>query len=221
MALYDSSDLARRIKLRLRRPTTDYAFTVSTTDDVLYDVLTEAQDRLTTLLGTHVPSNLWTVPTKLTSSDSGYTYGFGTDTDGVAILAFGHFVLYPNQESIPDNPLVPGVDYLIEGAVLRMPNNAPVTWTDGPYCQYVAPSNVITSSTQPTVPKFARKALLSDATRRAARFLELDEQPYEDDFQSDWAEVLAALRTQANGQNRPITITRNARTSRWRYQRGF
>ena len=207
MALWDSADLVRRAKVRVNRPTTDQMFTVSTTDDVWYDFATEAQDRVNRMLGIYVPDATWTVPTELTSSDSGYTYGFGNDVDSETIFAFGHFKLYENLESIPDWPLVNGVDFTIEGSasdggtVIRIPFNTSRTFTDGgPYAVYVAPSNVVTSSTQPTIPKFARKPMVSDMARLAFDRLGMDSTAAETDFQREWMEVLASVRTQSAGK---------------------
>ena len=208
MSLWDSDDLVRRGKLRLARPSTDSAFTVSTTDDVWFDFATEAQDRVNRMLGIYVPDALWTVPTELSSDDGGKTYHFGTDVDSESIFAFGHFKLFENRESIPDYPLTEGVDYTIEntvgddkGTAVRIPFNVTRTFTDGgPWAQYAAPANVITSATQPTIPKFARKPMVSDMVRLAQERLGLDTANSELQFQTEWMEVLAAIRTQGFGK---------------------
>jgi hypothetical protein len=218
VALWDSSDLVRRAKLRIARPTTDEAFTVTTTDDVWFDFATESQDRINTLLGIFVPDSVWTVPTELSTSDSGRTYTFGTDVDSAAIFAFGHYKLFENQESIPDYPLVEGVDYTIEGTKIRIPNNVTRTFTDGgPYAQFASPSNVITSSTQPTIPKFARKPMISDMVRQGLDRLGLDSTTAEADFQREWLDVLTAIRTQGFGKGGRTTMQRPR--SFWRMRR--
>lgn len=173
---------------------------MSTSDDVLYDFASEEQDEITKLLAVYSPDALWTVPTLLTSSDAGYTYGFGTDTDSAAIFALGRFHVYESREHIPDTPLAPGVDFTVEATVLRMPNYAPRTFSAGPYAQYVAPSNVITSTTQPTIPKIARLVLVARIAARAAKRLGLDASEHEADAESSWMTVLAAVRTQAAGK---------------------
>lgn len=227
MSFLDSADIVARAKLRLARPSTDAAFTVSTTDDAWYSFASDAQRRVNTQLAIYVPDAVWTVPTELSSSDSGYTYTFGTDVDTEAIFALGHFKLYENQESIPDYPLTVGVDYTIEststadkGTVIRIPNNTSRTFTDGgPYAQYVAPSNVITSSTQPTIPKFARGAMIPEICRLARIRLGLDSQEFEVEFQREMMDVIAAIRTQGFGKygqplaNRPRSYFR---VRRWR-----
>lgn len=210
MALWDSSDLVSRAKRRLNRPSTDEAFTESTTDDIWYAFGTESQDRVNELLAIYAPEAVWTVPTEISSDDSGETYHFGNDTDSEAIFAFGHFKLFENEESIPDYPLVPGVDFTIEhtvgadkGTVIRIPYNTTRTFTNGgPMAQYVAPSNVITSSTQPTIPKFARKPMISDMVRLAMERLygAGAGSDAEAQFQIEWMETLAVIRTQAAGK---------------------
>lgn len=200
MSYLDSADMVRRLKVRLNRPATDEAFTVTTTDDVYYDALTEGQDRLTKLLGTYVPDAVWTVPTAITSSDGGETFTFGTDTDGASIFAFGHFTVYDAEEDIPDYPLAVGVDYTVEGTLLRVPNLG--ARTGSLYVQYAAPSNVISSTTQPTVPTFARAALLTEAEARCWKHLKLwdEAQQADKDFLRDWADVVAAIQTRAAGR---------------------
>lgn len=202
MALFDSADCYRRVGLRLNRPTTDEAFTVSTTGDVIYDFLSEAQDRITKLMAVYVPDALWTVPTATVTSDSGKTFTVGTDVDSATIFAMGHYRLYATRSAIPDNPLIPGLDFTVEGTLIRIPNNNSQVFGDGgtPWIQYAAPSNVLSASTQPTVPKLARPAMISDAARRCAE--RLREQSLADaqeaQFQSDWLEILAAIKTQAD-----------------------
>ena len=219
MSLWDSADIVRRGKLRLARPSADEAFTVSTTDDAWYDLATEAQDRVNTLLGIYVPDAVWTVPTELSSADDGKTYTFGTDVDAAAIFAFGHFKLFENRESMPDWPLTPGVDFTIENTKIRIPYNSTRTFSDGgPWAQYAAPSNVVTSSTQPTIPKFARVPMVSDMCKRAAMRLGLPGDEFELEFQREWADTLAAIRTQGAGKGGKTLTQRPARF--WRSFRG-
>lgn len=203
MAFLDSADIVRRIKLRLNRPTTDQAFTVTTTDDVLYDFATEAQDRVVKLLATFAPDAMWTAPTALSTADSGKTFTFGTDVDAASIFAMGHYRVYDSRSAIPDNPLIAGIDFTVEGTLIRIPNNSTRAFSDGgtPWVQWVSPSNVVTSATQPTLPKIARMAMISDGARRAAERLDQDPSKHEASFQSDWVEILAAIKTQANGKS--------------------
>lgn len=212
MAYLDRADLVRRLKLRLARPTSDESFTVTTTGDVYDDFLTEAQDRLNKLLGTYVPDAVWTIPTAITSSDSGETFTFGTDVDGAAVFAFGHFQVFESEEAIPDYPLTPGVDFTVEGTKLRIPNNG--SRTGSLWVQYAAPSNVIGSASEPTVPKVARMALLVDAERRCWEKIGRDDKAVDAEarFQSEWFAVVSLIQTRAN-QRGGLPIAKRPRSS--------
>lgn len=202
LAYLESADLVRRAKIRLARPTTDAAFTSSVADDVWYDCASEAQSRVNLDLATYIPDVTHTVPTALTSEDGGYTYGFGDDTDSEAIFALGQFSVYAARSDIPDYPLEHGIDFTVEGTVIRLPNNTSRTFADGgPWAQYVAPSNVITAETQPTVPKFARIALLAEMCRLAAGRVRDTSINWEQEYQDRWQQVLASARTQAFGKS--------------------
>lgn len=214
MAFLDSADLCRRVLLRLNRPATDQAFTTSVTSDIVYDFLTEAQDRVVKLLATFAPDAMWLAPLALSTSDSGKTFTFGLDVDSASIFAMGHYRVYATRSDIPDNPLIPGIEFTVEGTVMRIPNNSTRVFADGgtPWAQWVSPSNVVASGTQPTLPKIARMAMISDAARRCTERLDQDSSKHEAQFQSDWIEVLSAIKTQASfksssstGRNRTYT----------------
>jgi hypothetical protein len=171
------------------------------------------------MLGVHVPDALWTVPTALATADLGKTYTFGLDADSAAIFAFGHFLVFEQRADIPDSPLVEGIDFTVEGTKLRIPNNVTRTFADGgPWCQYVAPSNVMASGTQPTIPKIARLALVSETARRGAIRLGMDPAPHEAEFQSDFLDVLAVIKTQSNLKGGATLFLRPR--SAWPYRRG-
>src|SRR5690349_18963112 len=103
--MYTSADLLRRCKVKINRPATDEAFTVTVTDDVWYDLLTEAQEHVMGVLAATVPDAMYNSLTALTTADSGATFTFGTDVDGDNIFPYGHFEVYPNANSYPDSPL--------------------------------------------------------------------------------------------------------------------
>ncbi len=174
---------------------------MTTSDDVHYDFLGEAQDRITKLIAIYVPDAMWTVPTAMSTTDN-KTFTFGADVDSANIFALGHFRVYAQRSDIPDSPLIPGEEYTVEGTLIRIPHNATRTFSDGttPWVTYVAPSNVIAAATQPTIPKIARAAMISDAARRGALRLRDSAlaSDQEEQFQSDWMELLAAIRTQAD-----------------------
>lgn len=197
MGLMDYADMKRLLKGRVGRPETDELFSIDATDDVYDDCLTQAQTRINQLLGIHVPDAIWPVAELLTSSDGGLTYGFGDDADGDAIFAFGHFQLFANREQIPDNPLIEGVDFWVSGTVLRMPNNSPRVFSDGPYALFASPSNVVDSTHEPVVPKIARLCMLDEATIRAFKHAGMDTTEAKEDFDDSWIELLGVIQTQS------------------------
>ncbi len=219
MAYLDKADLIRRLKVRLNRPTTDTAFTVSTTDDVLYDALTEAQDLMTKWIATFVPDVMSLAPVALSTADSGATYTFGTDADSANKFPLGFFSIFAARVDIPDNPLECEVDYLLEGTRIRiLPVGTTRTFADsGPYAMFVAASNVISSSTEPTIPVICRLALLSKAAAIAAIPIGMDPMPYDAQHDEECAAVLASVRTQAEGKYRP-PMSRRTRSSWSRYR---
>jgi hypothetical protein len=197
VAYLDSQDIIRRAKLRLNRPTVDTAFTVGGTDDVLYDFASEEQDEITKLCAIFIPDALVTAPTALTTADGGFTYTFGTDVDSAAIFALGHFSIFATRNDIPDNPLIPGIDFTIEGTKIRIPNNQARSFADGgPYAQTVNPSNVMTSSTQPTIPKILRLVLVARVAARGASRLGLDASEHNAASEASWQNVMVAVKTQ-------------------------
>jgi hypothetical protein len=197
-ALYSRADLIVRLKNRLGRPSADLAFTRTTTDDVFDACLTEAQDTIKKKLAMHVPDSVWPDPTLLTSADGGYTYGFGTDTDGAAIFAHGHFRVYESKADMPDYPLLEGIDYAVDRTVIRMiPYDRQRTFSAGPYALFASPGNVIDATHEPVVPTVARLALLSEAEVNCWRSLGMDAQGAEATAERDWNDCLTVIKTQS------------------------
>lgn len=154
MALYDSADLLARCKLHARRPATDQAMP----DASWYQLLTEAQPEVHDDLFTRYPDLAYGPPSLLLTADGGFTYTFGLDAAGDAVRPMGHAELYPSLASIPDSPLLPGEDFLIEGGRIRMLGNQARTFQAGPYVRMVVqPDTAITAAAQPVLlPKSAR-----------------------------------------------------------------
>lgn len=197
MAYLDRADCLVRAKNRLNRPATDTAFTRSATDDIWLDFMTEANDELTKLIATFIPDIMVGSPLALSTADSGKTYTFGTDIDSANVFPLGWFSIFESRESMPDYPLVPGVDYTIEGTKIRIPNNNTRTFADGgPWVQMVPAANVITSSSQPTIPVLCRLAMVERMCEKASARLGMDPSPFEQQFAERWNEVLYAVRTQ-------------------------
>lgn len=221
MALFDKADLVRRVKVRLNRPSPDEMMTVSSTDDVIYDALTEAQFDVVLHLASRVPDAVMTVPTQLTAGSENKTYTFGDDADTESIIALGHYRLYDLRENIPDYPLIEGVDYTVEGSLVRIPGNVGRTFdgSGGPWGQWVNPPGTISSSNEPTVSKVARLPVISGACAKiAANRLKQDPSEYLAQYEAELAEAVTALTTRSfmRGGN-PMS----ARNYRMRYRWGL
>jgi hypothetical protein len=141
-------------------------------NDSWYTFLTLAQGEVYPALFSRFPDLAFSAPILLTTADGGYTYTFGTDADGAAVRPSGHAEIYPDLQSIPDSPLLPGADFLLEGALIRIPNHRTRTFANGPYARMVLrPDTPISASVQPLLqPKNLRmllvwKALESWASR--------------------------------------------------------
>lgn len=196
--------MVSRVVFRLNRPSTDEAFTVSTTNDVIYNALTEEQALAVQRLSPIVPDALEGSPVLLTSADGGKTYTFGTDVDGSNTVALGHYKLYASLSDIPFTPLIPGADYIVEGALVRIPSNQSRTFGDGPYAQFTSPTNVIDASTEPTIFALARPYVVSRACARlAGERLHTDPSPYLFQAEQEFSSLVAALRTRNGGQASP------------------
>lgn len=202
MAYLDRADCLLRIKDRLNRPVADTAFTVSATDDVLLRMMTEAQDEITKLIATYIPDAMISAPTALVTADAGKTYTFGTDADAANYFPLGHFMVFATRADIPDFPLEPGVDFVFEGARIRIPANNTRTFADGgPWAQTVnAAVNQITGASEPSIPVITRLGLVEKTAAKAAVRLGLDPSEFDSAFNERWLEVLAAVRTQAMGK---------------------
>lgn len=168
MTLWASADLLAACKLYARRPATDQAMP----DTSWYTFLTLAQGEVYPDLFSRYPDLAFSAPILMTTADGGLTYTFGTDADGAAVRPSGHAEIYPDLRSIPDSPLLPGSDFLLEGALIRMPNNQARQFASGPYARMVLrPDTPISASVQPLLqPKNLRmllvwKALESWASR--------------------------------------------------------
>ena len=166
--LWGSADLVRRCKQYARRPATDMAVD----DDMWFDWLTEAQAQVFHDLFSRYPQLQTSAAVLMTSSDGGYTYTFGTDVDGEPLYPMGFAQIFPDLRSIPDSPLMAGVDYEVEGYLIRIPGGRPRSFAAGPYARFVTmPDQAISLDANPLLfPKEARmllvwKALQSWASR--------------------------------------------------------
>ena len=162
MATWDSDDLLARVKVYMRRPSSDTAWT----DANLFSLLTEAEARWVPILAAHDPGPMLSAPVLLTSADSGLTYPFPT------ALHYYHTEITP---SVTGQPLVEGplhsltADYALEGTKIRMCRNTERSFADGPYLRGIASPVAITTSAQSVIkPTHHRIVLVYDALERWA-----------------------------------------------------
>lgn len=196
---YDSADLLARCKRKARRPATDESY--GTAD--WYSDLTEAQADAIAWLVTRAPDAQYGAPVLLTSTDGGATYGFGTDGDGEAEFPIGHCEIYASKRHIPDEPLEPMVDFVLEGTKIRIPADSTRAFADGPYARFVLLPRKIDASNQPTLrPKTARMACVYGAVKRWASRPGSGADPtyWEREEQKELAVALGIFRTQYNMQ---------------------
>ncbi|MDP9203535.1 MAG: hypothetical protein M3P26_16630, partial [Gemmatimonadota bacterium] len=76
-----------------------------------------------------------------------------------------HCEIYTSKRQIPDEPLEPPIDFILEGTKIRIPNDRTRAFPDGaPYARFVLLPRTINATTQPTlVPKTARLAIVYGA----------------------------------------------------------
>jgi hypothetical protein len=117
---FDSAWFLRRVKQLARRPSSD----LSMLDADWYDLGTEAQLEAFSDLVSTFPWSQYFAPSQLTSSDQGLTYD-------LPVGATGHIELYNTRAGIPDSPLIPGMDFLIEANLIRIPNGRTRTFANG------------------------------------------------------------------------------------------
>jgi hypothetical protein len=200
MALFDSADLLARCKRLARRPPTDQAMP----DSNWYAFLTEAQAEVYPEIFSRFPGQGYSAPVLMTSADGGLTYTFGDDAAGDPIRPTGHAEIYPALNAIPFAPLTPGVDFLIEGGLLRMPANRARTFASGPYARYVlSPDIPIAADSEPMLqPKHARMLLVYKALEKWASRPGSGARPdyYEGKYNKDLNKLFLELATAYNRQ---------------------
>jgi hypothetical protein len=122
VATWDSTYLLGYYKRLTGRTGTDAIL-----DATKYQQLSEAQNEIVADLAAICPNVLYptvaygSLPT-LTTTDS-QVYTFGSDSNSFAKFPMGKGGIFQSLNDIPDSPLVPGVDYMIEGTQVRALNN--------------------------------------------------------------------------------------------------
>lgn len=153
MAQYDTAELLARCILQAQVPS---SVTFPTAAN-WYTWMTDAQVAIKSDLAVEMPAAMMNAPTLMSSADSGATYTFGTDAGSNPIYPIGRVDIYRSLSDVPDNPMTPGVDYLMEGYRIRAPRNGTMS---APYGRWVTPAYKIDASTEPTLPLHARPLIV-------------------------------------------------------------
>lgn len=158
MPLWDSADLLSLCKLYARRPENDQAMPPAS----WYSFLSHVQPQAFSDLVTRFPDLAYGPPLLLSTTDGGFTYGFGSDVDGDPIRAMGHAQVFASLPAIPDDPLELDEDFIVEGAILRIPSNRSRQFSAGPYARVaLRPDTEISATVAPVLqPKPARMLLV-------------------------------------------------------------
>lgn len=157
MATWDSVYLLSYVKRLTGRTGTD-----SIGDPSWYQRLSEAQNEVIADIAAICPHVLYptapyaSLPTLTTTDDQVYT--FGTDSNGFANFPMGHGGIFASLNDIPTAPLIPGVDYMLEGTQVRALNNGTLPATL--YWYGIAQPADIDATHQPAImPESARELI--------------------------------------------------------------
>lgn len=152
MALgWASADLLTRFNDLAGRPSTD-----AVTSTTKYSFLAEGQREAFNDIALRCPEALFSAPAALTAASDRKTFTFGAGVYPIAVE------LYPSLAAIPTDPLIEGIDFLAEGAQIRIPNDR--SWAGTIYGRWVAPPSDVDASTEPTlVPAQARELIVFKA----------------------------------------------------------
>jgi hypothetical protein len=135
-------------------------------DSAWFSFLTDAQEDVFSDLFSRYPDLAYSAPILMTTADGGKTYSFGADVALDPIRPMGSAELYGSLSAIPDNPLLPGSDFLLEGGLVRMPNNMSRLFASGPYARLVLrPDTPISAGGQPTLPATTRSGIRTASSR--------------------------------------------------------
>lgn len=221
MALFDSADCLARLRVQIRQPDT----TGLCTDAQCYLWLGQGQMDVFTRLAVYAPDSNRIAPTQMTTSDSGYTYTFGTDsslpTNYTDLYPVGKVAIYRVKADIPDWPMVEGVDYLMEGNRIRMPDNQPFSGT-APYYQSLTLPASLDGTTAPTLkPVQARELIVDAAAVLYAKATGEDVEKHEATYEKDWAKWIPALQAQYARPGSLSASHPSAMPGRYRWRRPY
>lgn len=167
MSTFDSAYLLSMFNRKAARASAD-----SISDASKYQRLSESQNRIVAMLAAVAPYALYphaaydSLPTLTTTDNQVFT--FGTDANGFAIYPMGKGGIYPDLGAIPNNPWRPGIDYMLEGTQIRIPNNN--TWSGTLYWYGVMNPPDISAAVEPVLfPEASRELIALDAVRQFAQ----------------------------------------------------
>lgn len=168
MATFASADLLALFNDYAGRPASGDAIS----DANKYKRLARAQDVVIEDLSARIPEPYYShaaygsTPT-MTAVTGNQVFTFGTDANSDASFPIGKVNIYSSLSSIPDAPLLEGVDFLWEGNQIRIPNNR--TYTGTLYWRGIAPAEALSGSVQPTLsPPPLRILIVYEAVRAYA-----------------------------------------------------
>lgn len=164
MASYDSADLLAQFKELAGLPTATEITSAS-----IYARLARAQLEVIEDIAGIYPNCLYrtTGPAALSTTDS-KVFTFGTDGSGYAVAPMGFVRVFRSLGDYPDNPMLPGIDYLDEGTQIRIPNNR--TESSTLYWQGIATPTDISASQEPALrPAPARRLIVIKAVETFGR----------------------------------------------------
>ncbi len=163
-ATFDSAWCLARFNQFAGRPPSD-----SITDAAKYLRLTDAQNHVIALMAGVCPNALYpqvayaSLPTLTTTDNKVYT--FGTDANLYAKFPMGHGGIYTSPNDIPDSPLRPGRDYMVQGTSIRSMNNTTLPATL--YWYGIGNPADMDATNQPAIfPEAARELIVIEAVRQ-------------------------------------------------------
>lgn len=191
MTLWDNAYVLAQTKLLAGRNT--LSSDASMSDANWYLLITEAEAHWKPKLAAEYPYHMFDAPTLMTSSDSGVTYVFPSETAPLAVEVYA---------SLTGPRLVCGqfgdssADYCWEGSQIRMTMNTARTFANGPYARWVDSPVTIDASTSPTMkPTYTRRLLAHRACILwASRGGMRDPAPFEKMESDAWTEIQQSLK---------------------------
>lgn len=161
----------------------------------------------------------------MTTGDSGYTYTFGTDsalpTSYTDLYPVGAVKIFRTRNDNPDWPMVEGVDFIMEGNRIRMPDFSPFSGT-APYYTSLALPALLDGSTVPTLkPVQARELIVDAAAVRYAEATRIDLDIHEARYEKDWQRWLPAIQAQYARPGSIAASHPNATPGRWKWYRPY